>query len=184
MKLTKDQKKEKAKELSGTLEKAGQLFLTEYQGLKFVELDDLRGKLKPLGGRYSVVKNSRLKHALNGSGIDGVEAGLLKGPVGLVVSEGEDPVAAARVLSAFAKQFPIFKIKAGYVGKKWLTSAECQRLSTLGTKPELLAKFVGLLYAAGAQSASVLQAPLRDFVLALSALEAKKKKETPAAAAA
>jgi len=184
MKLTKNQKKDKAKELSGSLTKAEHLFFTEYQGLKFVEMDELRGKLKMLGGRYSVVKNSQLRHALKGAGIDGADAGLLKGPLGLVVADGDDPVAAAKVLAMFAKQFPVFKVKAGYVGKKWMTTAECQKLSTLGTRPELLAKFVGLLYASGAQAASVLQAPIRDFVLALSALEDKKKKETPAAATA
>ena len=184
MKLSKDQKKEKAKTLAGTLSKAEHLFFTEYQGLKFVEMDELRGKLKTLGGRYSVIKNSQLRHALKGAGIDGADAGLLKGPIGLVVADGDDPVAAAKVLAAFAKQFPVFKVKAGFVGKKWMTTAECKTLSTLGTRPELLAKFVGLLYASGAQAASVLQAPIRDFVLALAALEDKKKKETPAAAAA
>ncbi|MHB2025603.1 MAG: 50S ribosomal protein L10 [Elusimicrobiota bacterium] len=184
MKLTRVEKKEKAKKLSDVVGKAPYLFFTEYQGLKFLELADLRGKLGPLGGRYSVVKNSQLRHALKGAGIDGADPKLLKGPLGLVVSAGEDPVSAAKVLAAFAKQFPVFKIKAGYVGQRWMTAVECQKLSSLGTRPEMLAKLVGLLYANVAQSAAVLSAPLRDFVFALSAVRDKKEKEIPAAAAA
>lgn len=181
MKHTKNQKIEKAKTLGVSLGKAPHLFFTEFQGVKFVELYELRGRLRPLRCKYSVVKNSLIRHALKNAGIDGVDPKLLKGPVGLVVAEGEDPVAAAKVLSAFAKDFPLLKIKAGYVGGQWMTAAECVKLSTLGTRPEILAKLVGTLYTAVSQSAGVLQAPLRDFVLVLKALEEKKKAGSAAA---
>ncbi|MBI4377283.1 MAG: 50S ribosomal protein L10 [Elusimicrobia bacterium] len=182
MKLTKNQKIEKSKEIADTLKKAPHLFFTEFQGLKFVEMDELRGKLKPLRCRYAVIKNSLIRYAFKNAGVDGVDPKLLKGPVGMVVSESEDPVAAAKVLAAFAKQFPQFKIKAGFVGQKWMTPADCQKLSTLGTKSEVLAKLVGTLYSAVAQSAGVLQAPIRDMVLVLRALEEKKKAEGAATA--
>lgn len=175
MKLTKNEKIEKSKTLAEGLKKAPHLFFTEFQGVKFVELYELRLKLRPLRCKFSVIKNSMIRHALKGAGIDGVDPKLLKGPVGLVVSEGEDPVAAAKVLAAFSKEFPKLKIKAGFVGKQWMTQSDCVKLSTLGTKPEILAKLVGTLYGAVSQSAGVLQAPIRDFVLVLKALEEKKK---------
>ncbi|MBI5629338.1 MAG: 50S ribosomal protein L10 [Elusimicrobia bacterium] len=175
MKLTKNDKIEGAKALAENLKKAPHLFFAEYQGLKFVELDELRGKLRPLRCRFAVVKNSLVRYALKSAGIDGADAKLFTGPVGMVVSESEDPVAAAKVLAAFSKQFPFLKIKAGLVSQKWMTPGECQTLSTLGSKPELLAKLAGTLYSAVSQSAGVLQAPIRDFVLVLKALEDKKK---------
>ena len=183
MKLTKKDKIERAKTLAESLKKAPHLFFMEFQGLKFVELEELRGKLRPLHCRYAVVKNALVRYALKNAGIDGIDPKVLKGPIGLVVSEGEDPVAAAKVLAVFSKQFPLLKIKAGLVSSKWMTPAECQTLSTLGSKPELLAKLAGALYSAVAQSAGVLQAPIRDLVLVLAALEDKKKKEPGAAAA-
>jgi len=183
MKLTKNEKIEKSKQLAETLKKAPHLFFTEYQGLKFVELDELRAKLRPLHCRYAVIKNSLVRYALKNAGVEGVDPKLFKGPVGMVVSDSEDPVAAAKVLAAFSKQFPLLKIKAGFVGAKWLTPSDCQKLSTLGSKPELLAKLAGTLYSAVSQSAGVLQAPIRDFVYVLAALEEKKKKEQGAAAA-
>ena len=177
MKLTKKEKSEKSKVLADVLKKAPHLFFTEYQGLKFIELDELRGKLRPLKCRFAVVKNSLIRYALKNAGVDGIDPKLIKGPIGMVVAETEDPVAPAKVLAAIAKQFPFLKVKAGYVSRKWMTPGECQKLSTIGSKPELASKLVGALYAAVSQSAGVLQAPIRDFVLVLAALEDKKKKE-------
>lgn len=183
MKLTKNQKVERSKVLAEALAKAPHLFFTEYQGLKFADLDELRGKLRPLRCRYAVIKNSLIRYALKNAGVDGVDPKLLKGPVGMVVADSDDPVSPAKILAAFAKQFPQLKIKAAFVGQRWLSPAECQTLSAVGTRPELLAKLAGALYSAVSQSAGVLQAPLRDFVLVLKALEEKKSKE-PAPAAA
>ncbi|MDE2040598.1 MAG: 50S ribosomal protein L10 [Elusimicrobia bacterium] len=184
MKLTKSEKVEKSKALAEGLGKAPHLFFTEFQGLKFVELDELRAKLRPLKCRYTVIKNSTVRYALKAAGVDGIDPKLLKGPVGMVVAETDDPVSPAKVLTALSKQYPSLKIKAGFVGAKWMTPSDCQRLATVGTKPELLGKLVGGLYAAVSQSAGVLQAPIRDFVLALKALEDKRSKESGAAAAA
>lgn len=183
MKLTKTEKIEQAKAMAEALKKSPHLFFTEFQGLKFVELDELRAKLRPLRCRYAVVKNSLVKYALKNAGVDGVDPKLLKGPVGMIISENDDPVAAAKVLAAFGKQFPLLKVKAGLVSSKWITPSEVQALSAMGSRPELLAQLVGTLYSAVAQSAGVLAAPIREMVGVLKALEEKKAKESGAAAA-
>ncbi len=183
MKLTKNDKIEKSKAVAEALKKAPHLFFTQFQGLKFVELDELRAKLRPLHCRYAVVKNSLVRYALKNAGIDGVDPKLLKGPVGMVVSDLDDPVAPAKVLAAFAKQFPLLKIKAGFVGAKWMTPAECQTLSTLPSRQELLGKAVNVIYSVISQSLAVVQAPTRDMLLVVKALEEKKKSESGAAAA-
>jgi large subunit ribosomal protein L10 len=180
MKLTKQQKTEKSKSLGADIKAAGQIFFTDFKGLKFGEIDELRGKLRPLKGRYSVVKNSLLRHAVKAAGLDGAMPQIFKGPVGVVVCEGSDPVASAKILTAFAKQFPNLKIKAGFVDSKWLKPEDCVRLSTLMSKPELLSQLAGTLYGLISQAPSVLEAPIRDFALILAALE--KKKQAGAAA--
>jgi large subunit ribosomal protein L10 len=184
MKLTKQQKKEISKQMAGVLKKAPHLYFTHYQGLKFLELAELRKKLKPLGCKYQVVKNSLVEYALKDSGISGSTEGMLKGPVGLVVGEGTDPVAAVKVLATFAREFPKLKIRAGYVEGQWLDVSGCARLATLGTKPDLLAMLAGTLYSAVAQAAGVLQAPIRDLALTIKALEEKKQKDGAVPAAA
>lgn len=185
MKLTKQQKIEQAKELAKLMGKSPSLYITQYQGLKFLELAQLRVKLKPFKCKYQVVKNSLIANALKEAGVPAApDAKTLKGPLGIILAPGTDPVSAAKTLVAFAKEFPLMKVKAGYIGDQWLSGADCVKLSSLGTKPELLAKLAGTLYMGVAQSAMVLQAPLRDFVLVLRALEEKKKKEPAVAPAA
>ena len=164
MKLTKQQKIESSKALAEKLKVAPHLFFTEFQGMKFVELDELRMQLKPLKCRYAVVKNSLVKYALKNAGVDGIDPKMLKGPVGLIVADNDDPVAPAKVLAALGKKFPQLKIRAGYVSAKWMTPADCDKLSKLPSKQELLGKVVGLVYALVSQSVAVVQAPMRDAV--------------------
>ena len=182
MKLTKQQKIESSKVLAEKLKAAPHLFFTEFQGMKFVELDELRAQLRPLKCRHAVVKSSLIRYALKGAGIDGVDPKMLKGPVGLIVADNDDPVAPAKVIATLAKKFPQLKLRAGYVSQKWMTPADCEILSKLPSKQELMGKIVGLLYTLVSQPVAIVQAPTRDMVLVVKALE-NKLKESGAAAA-
>jgi large subunit ribosomal protein L10 len=182
MKLTKTQKIESSKVLAEKLKAAPHLFFTEFQGMKFVELDELRAQLRPLKCRHAVVKSSLVRYALKGAGIDGVDPKMLKGPVGLIVADNDDPVAPAKVIATLAKKFPQLKLRAGYVSQKWMTPADCEILSKLPSKQELMGKIVGLLYTLVSQPVAIVQAPTRDMVLVVKALE-NKLKESGAAAA-
>ena len=182
MKLTKQQKIESSKVLAEKLKAAPHLFFTEFQGMKFVELDELRMQLKHLKCRHAVVKRSLIKYALKNAGIDGLDAKALKGPVGLIVSDNDDPVSPAKVLAQLGKKFPQLKVRAGYISQKWMTPADCQKLSTPPSKQELMGKVVGLVYALVSQPVAIAQAPTRDAVLVVKALE-NKLKESGAAAA-
>ena len=134
MKLTKQQKKDTSAAMAEKLKAAPHLFFTEFQGMKFVELDELRMQLKPLKCRHAVVKSSLIKYALKNAGIDGIDAKMLKGPVGLIVADNDDPVSPAKVLAQLGKKFPQLKIRAGYISAKWMTPADCIKLSTLPSK--------------------------------------------------
>jgi large subunit ribosomal protein L10 len=182
MKLTKQQKIESSKVLAEKLKAAPHLFFTEFQGMKFVELDELRAQLRPLKCRHAVVKSSLVRYALKGAGIEGVDPKMLKGPVGLIVADNDDPVAPAKVIATLAKKFPQLKLRAGYVSQKWMTPADCEILSKLPSKQELMGKIVGLLYTLVSQPVAIVQAPTRDMVLVVKALE-NKLKESGAAAA-
>ncbi|MFA6318132.1 MAG: 50S ribosomal protein L10 [Elusimicrobiota bacterium] len=175
MKLTRTQKIEKGKALTDRLKAAQHLFFTEYQGLRFHDLQTLRTRLKAASTRYAVIKNSLVRHALGGAGVSVAEAALLKGPVGMAVVEGDDPIVAAKTLATFSKEFPKLKIKAGFVEKRWMKAPECAALAALGSKNEVVGRLASALYCSVSQAASVLQAPIRDFVLVLKALEDKKK---------
>ena len=100
-----------------------------------MELDELRAQLRPLHCRYAVVKNSLVRHALKNAGVDGIDPKMLKGPLGMIVAENDDPVAPAKVVATLAKKFPQLKVRAGYVSKRWMTPSECETLSKLPATP-------------------------------------------------
>lgn len=180
MRLTKAQKKVKSAELSELLKEVDHLYFTEYQGLKFKDLEDLRAKLKPVGGKYRVLKNSVLRHALKSAGFEGVDEKVLEGPNALILGRQKDPVSSAKILLKFSKENEALKLKGGFVDGKWMEAAQCKQLATIGGKPELQAKLASVLYSAVAQSVWVLAAPLQELALVLKVLEDKKKAEAAA----
>ena len=181
--LSKNEKIDKSKALAESLKKAPHLFFTEFQGMKFGELDELRAKLRPLKCKYSVIKNSTVRYALKNAGIDGADAKSFKGPIGMVVADNDDPVAPAKILAELGKKFPQLKVRSAFVGAKWMTPKECATLATLPGKQELMGKIVNLLYTLVSQPVAIAQAPTRDMVLVVKAMADKKSKESGAAAA-
>src|SRR5256714_7500077 len=87
-------------ELSTKLKGATSLYYTDFTGLNVKRMTELRRRLKKAGVEYVVIKNTLALRAVNDSGLVGEK---LRGPTGLVV--GRDPVAAAKVLTDFAREF-------------------------------------------------------------------------------
>ncbi len=182
MKLTKNEKIEKSKALADALKKAPHLFFTEFQGMKFGEIDELRTKLRPMKCKYTVIKNTTVRYALKNAGIDGIDPKVLKGPVGMIVAENDDPVAPAKIIAELAKKFPQLKVKSAFVGAKWMTPADCAKLATLPGRQELMGKVVNVVYSVVSGTVAIAQAPTRDMVMVVKALADKKSKEGAAAA--
>ena len=100
----------------------------------------LRRRLRAAGVEYVVVKNTLAQRALGEAQVAGLESHFA-GPTGLVLA-GADPVAAAKVLSDFAKEFEKPSVKAGLVDGKSVTPAQVKRLAALPSR-ERVARTVG-----------------------------------------
>ena len=174
MNLTKEQKKQKSLELSSEISNAGTIFFTAYQGLKFVDMADLRAKLVPTGAKFRVERNAILDHAIRQANIEGADEKLFQGPTAVAI--GGDVAAVAKTLVDFQKDQAALKLRACYSDGVWYDEAQVKQLATIGTKEENLSKLAGALYNAVAQSAQVLQAPIRDFAYVIKALEEKQGK--------
>ena len=173
MNLTKEQKKQKSQDLSAEIKNGGTIFFTAYQGLKFVDMADLRVKLAPTGAKFRVERNTILDHAMQQAKIEGADAKLFQGPTAVAI--GGDVAAVAKVLVDFQKGQEALKLRACYSDGTWFDEKQVKQLATIGTKEENLSKLAGALYNAVAQSAQVLQAPIRDFAYVIKALEDKQK---------
>src|SRR4051794_37424768 len=82
--------------------------LTEYRGLSVTDLQDLRGRLRPVGVEYVVAKNTLARFAAERTGRTSIVEDLT-GPT--AIAFGSDPVATARALHDFTRVSRIFVLK-------------------------------------------------------------------------
>jgi len=154
--MEKAQKAEVVKALKGAFGETGTVVVAHYSGMTVAEMGDLRARMRKEGASFKVAKNRLAKRALEGTPIAGI-ADLLKGPTGIAFSK--DPVAAAKVAVAYAKDNDKLKVLGGAMGEKLLDVAGVQALASLPSLDELRGKIVGLVQAPATKIAGVLQAP-------------------------
>jgi len=177
MKLDKNDKKNLSAELGRQL-KAKDTVFAAFQGLKFKDTNTLRESLRPAKSTFKVVRNTIISHAISGAALDTAGNTITRGPTAVVTIEDPNDIAkVAKTLLAFAKTNPLLKIKGGFSSQKWLTPQDLEKLSKIGSKPELLSHLAGLLYTNLAQIRFVLEAPTRDLAYVINALREKKTKE-------
>jgi large subunit ribosomal protein L10 len=150
---------EKAQIVSDTklrIEDAKLMILTRNNGVSAEQDRKFRKSLRDEGGSVKIVKNSLAKRALAGTKFEGLST-LLSGPIGIVISQ--DPVVAARVAHAFAKETNgKLEIVGGASTDGVMDLAKIKYLATLPSLDGLRGKLVGLLQAPGAQLARVTNA--------------------------
>ena len=168
---TKAQKQAVVTALADRLRRSTTVYVTDFTGLDVARLTQLRRRLRAAGVDYVVVKNTLALRALNDARVPGLEPHLA-GPTGLVLG-GADPVAAAKVLGDFAREFEKPAIKVGLVDGKAVTPDQVKRLATLPSRTELLAQLGGTLQAPMAGFVGALNGLLMNLVGALEALRTK-----------
>ena len=161
---------DKQKTVESLNEKLGSLaavFAIDYRGIKVSEETEFRRKIRETGGTYRVVKNSLTKRALEGTGLESLEAHL-EGMTGLAFTE-TDPVALAKVIHDFAKDVPAIAFKGGILDDKAMDEGQFKALASLPSKEALQSQLLSVLQAPIRNLLSVLQAPARDLILVLKA---------------
>ena len=161
--MEKSEKTAEVEFLEGQFAKAQVALCTEYRGLTVAKITDLRRKLRESGCVGRVVKNTLARLAVektlaskNKAEADKFSA-MLKGPCMLVFSA--DPVAPAKVVSKFAKDQEIFKIKGGWFEGACIDKSGVEQLSTMPSREEVLGKLLALMNAPATQLLRLMQAP-------------------------
>ena len=153
--MKRSEKEQLVTELREKLEGATALYYTDFTGLSVKRMTELRRRLRKAGVEYVVIKNTLALRAVTQSGLT---AQRLRGPTGVVI--GTDPVAAAKVLTDFAKEFDAKpEVKGGLLDGKQIDIAQVKKLATLPSREQMLADL-----GAG------LMSPMAAFVGALSGL--------------
>jgi large subunit ribosomal protein L7/L12 len=140
--------------------------LTEYRGLSVADLQDLRGRLRPLGVEYVVAKNTMARFAAERTGRTGIVPDLV-GPTAFAF--GNDPVATAKALQDFTRVNRAFLLKSALLGDRRLDSQEVEQLARLPSPEQLRARVFGMIVSPLQSTVSVLSAPLAGLARLLAA---------------
>jgi len=150
--------------------KSKTVFFAHYHGLKSNQINDLRGKIKQVGGEMVVAKNTLLKIAF-GKSIEIDNA--LNGPTATIFSY-EDDISPLKVVADYAKENELPTFTAGYLDNIIINADEVVKLSKLPSKQELKAGVVRSISSPLYGIVNVLQGNIRNLVYTLKAIESKK----------
>lgn len=145
---------------TGKLQESASVVVVDYLGLTVAEVTELRKQLREAGVEMQVLKNSVISRAAIAAGLEGMDA-IFKGPTAVAFSS-EDVVAPAKIIAEFAKTAPKLEIKGGVIEGKVSTKEEIEALAKLPNREGMLSMLL-----------SVLQAPMRNFALAVKAVSEK-----------
>jgi large subunit ribosomal protein L10 len=112
-----------------------------------------------------------MRRALEGTDAAELES-LFEGP-SAVAFVHEDPVAAAKSVTAAARKFPALILRGGFVEGRVLSADQAKALADLESREVMLSKLAGMMKAEMARAAGMFQAAQSRF---LSVLEAFKEK--------
>ena len=131
--------------------------LTRFTGLNVEKMTQLRRELRKAAVDYRIVKNTLFRLAIRGTDKEPLSSHM-EGPIGVAWS-GSDPVAPARVLAKFAKDYPELKIMlAASEGRLW-GPAEIQAWVALPSLDGLRGKILGLIQAPASNLARLMGTP-------------------------
>ena len=155
MSLNRSEKEAVISEVTSLAAKAQTLVIAEYRGITVADMTKLRIAARSNGVALSVLKNTLARRAVTGTGFE-VVSDQMTGP--LIYGFSEDAVAAARVVSDFAKTNDKLVIRGGAYGGKALDVNGVKQLASIPSKEVLLAQLLGLMQSPISRTARVLAA--------------------------
>ncbi|MFC6648368.1 MULTISPECIES: 50S ribosomal protein L10 [Paenibacillus] len=148
--------------VTGKLQNSVSTVVADYRGLNVSQVTELRKQLREAGVEFQVLKNTLLRRATAAAELTDLDA-VLTGPTAIAFSE-TDAVIAAKILNDFAKKNDALKLKGGVVEGKVIDADQLKALAELPSRDGLLSMLL-----------SVLQAPMRNFALAVKAVAEKEE---------
>jgi large subunit ribosomal protein L10 len=172
MGLNRQEKAVVVEEISAKVASAQSIILAEYRGLEVGQITQLRKQARGQGVYLRVFKNTLARRAVAGTTFEKLSDKMV-GP--LIYGISTDPVAAAKVLSDFAKTNDKLVIKAGAMPNLMLDAAGVKALATMPSRDELLSKLLGTMQAPVAKFVRTLNEVPTKFVRALAAVRDAKQ---------
>ena len=167
MAITKEKKQEMVAQYGEWFDKSHAIILTEYIGMKMKNLDELRARVREVGGEFHICKNTLLQRVLDDAGME------IKGEhfinttaVGFAF---EDAPALAKVMTDYAKESGLLNIKAGYLDGRLMSSSDVSSLANVPPLPVMRATLLSTILAPATQLVRTLSEPGRQIAAVLKA---------------
>jgi len=169
--LNRSEKAVVIEEVAAKVAAAKTIVVAEYRGLGVVQITNLRRQARQGGVYLRVLKNSLARRAVAGTPFEGLSDQMV-GP--LIYGISIDPVAAAKVISAFAKDNDKLVVKAGAMPNYLMDANGVKALASMPSREELLSKLLGTMQAPIAQFVRTLNEVPTKFVRGLAAVRDQK----------
>jgi len=169
--MKRPEKEQRVDELKSKIGGAKALYYTDFSGLNVKSMTELRRRLRKQGVEYVVIKNTLALRAVNESGLVGER---LRGPTGVVVAR--DPIAAAKVITDFAKEHDSRPaVKGGLFEGRPLDAKQVTKLANMPSREQMLSQLGGYMQAPMTQFATVMNSLLSNFAGAVEALRKQRE---------
>ncbi len=150
------EKREMVTFLDEVFANAGSVVVTQYAGLTVAQMTELRRQTKAAGAKFKVIKNRLAKIALDNTDRTAA-APMFVGPVG--IAYGDDPVAAPKALTEYAKKNEKLIIIGGLLGSSAMDENGVKALASMPPIEELRSKLLGCMLQPASNLARVLNQP-------------------------
>jgi large subunit ribosomal protein L10 len=168
-----EDKKKLVEQLRERMQKSKVVIVTDFKGLDVGKLTELRQKLREANVEYQVIKNTMLRRASEGTGVEPIKDHF-KGPSAIAISY-DDPVAPAKVLTDFAKTNDKLQIKVGVINGKVMDLSGIKALSSLPSREQLLGQVLSAMIAVPTSLVRALNDVPRRMVTVLQAIKESKE---------
>lgn len=167
MAISRKRKQELVTQYVNWVDESQALFLTEYTGISMKQVDDLRAKVREVGGEFHIVKNTLGEVAFNSAGLE-LPQSFLQGSSAIVFAFRDAPE-TAKVLTEFARTTEFVKIKGGYLDRSPISAEEVKALAELPPLPVMRAQLLGIISAPASKLVRTLAEPARQVASVLKA---------------
>lgn len=154
------------------------VIVAEYTGLSMKQIDDLRAKIRVIGGEFHIVKNTLGKVAFEQVGLKSPDR-FMQGS-SAVIFAFQDAPATAKIVTEFARGSEFVKIKGGYLDGSPITADGIKALAELPPLPVVRAQLLGTILAPASKLVRTLAEPARQVA---AVIKAYAEKENASAAA-
>lgn len=172
MPKSREQKKEIVEKLADKLKRAKIVVFSSFsqrgkKGLDVTAMMNLKNALKQINSEYAAAKKTLLQLALNQASLgEKIEVKDFEGSVGVLFGF-DDLIEPAKILYKLSKENKALVIYKGVMDKNILSEVQIKELAILPPKDVLLGQAVGMVRYPLSGLVNVLQANIRNLVLAL-----------------